>query len=218
MKYTPSKRSKVKRGANRASYDKATLFKILDENFMGHLAYVFEETPIALPMVYARKDDTIYLHGATANRMLNSVLSLKNSSFTITCLDGLVLARSAFHHSVNYHSAVVFGSPREVTDTAEKMEAFECLLEQMAKGRWAEVRHPNENELKITKVIALDINEASAKIRQGPPVDDDSDYELPHWAGVVPLKHVYESPVPDPKLAPEIDEPNSVKTLASYDP
>lgn len=216
-KYNPSKISKVKRGAKNAAYDKPKIFEILDAHFMCHVPYVFDDIPISIPMAYARSGETLYLHGASGNRMLNTIASLDKTSLTVTHLDGLVLARSAFHHSVNYRSVVVFGSPRIVTQKAEKEHAFERLLEQMAKGRWSEVRTPNEKEYKITQVLAIDITEASAKVRQGPPVDDDEDYCLELWAGVVPLKHVYDNAVPDPKLAFDLEVPPSAKRLTSND-
>ncbi len=213
-KYTPSKLSKVKRGSQNADYDKTTVFTILDNHFMCHVPYVFEDTPISIPMAYARSGETIYLHGAMGNRMLKGIASLKKISLTVTHLDGLVLARSAFHHSVNYRSAVVFGTPRIVKDETEKKHAFEMLLEQMAKGRSTEVRPTNEKELKITQVLALDITEASAKIRKGPPVDDEEDYSLKLWAGVVPIKNVYDVAIPDPKLVFKLEIPPSAITLS----
>ncbi len=216
-KYEPTKLSKVKRGKNRADYDKTTVFKILDTHFICHVPYVFEDTPITIPMAYARSGETIYLHGATGNRMLKSIASLEKMSITVTHLDGLVLARSAFHHSVNYRSAVVFGTPRIVTEEAEKHHAFEMLLEQMAKGRSKEVRETSANELKITKVLALDITEASAKVRNGDPVDDDEDYNLELWAGVVPIKHLYEKEITDPNLVFDLATPPSVKKLIKND-
>ena len=211
--YQPSKTSKISRGAKRASYDKETVFQILDDHFMCHLPYIFEGTPITIPMIYGRSDETIYLHGAIGNRMLN----LPMASFTVTHLDGLVLARSAFHHSVNYRSVVVFGQPRVITSEKEKDIALEIITEHMAKGRWSEVRIPSEKELKATRVIAIDITEASAKIRQGPPVDDEEDYDLELWAGVVPIKTVYEEAVSDPRLKPQIEIPPSVKRLLKND-
>jgi len=216
-KYTPSKLSKVKRGAKNASYDTNVVHRILDAHFMCHVPYVFDDTPITIPMAYARVGETVYLHGAMGNRMINTLANLKKISVTVTHLDGLVLARSAFHHSVNYRSVVVFGTPRVVTGNAEKELAFEHLIEQMAKGRWKEVRHPNEKEYKITQVLAVDITEASAKVRQGPPVDDEEDYSLELWAGVVPLKNVFGEAIPDPKLAFDLETPPSAKNLAEND-
>ncbi len=215
--YDPTKLSKVKRGRNRATYDKATVFNILDAHFICHVPYVFDDVPITIPMAYARSGETIYLHGATGNRMLQSLAALKKMSVTVTHLDGLVLARSAFHHSVNYRSVVVFGKPRLVTDETEKKHVFEMLLEHMAEGRSKEVRATNENELKITKVIALDITEASAKVRTGPPVDDEEDYQLELWAGVVPIKYQYEKEITDPNLAFDLASPPSVKKLTKND-
>lgn len=215
--YNPSKLSKIKRGAKNASYDKPKVFEILDAHFMCHVPYVFDGTPITIPMAYARSVETIYLHGAMGNRMINTIAALDKTSLTVTHLDGLVLARSAFHHSVNYRSVVVFGSPRIVTDKAEKEHAFKRLLEQMAEGRWSEIRTPNEKEYKITQVLAIDITEASAKVRQGPPVDDEEDYSLELWAGVVPLKHVYDTAISDPKLAYDLEVPESAKKLTQND-
>ena len=216
-KYNPSKLSKVKRGAKNASYDKKAVHSILDAHFMCHVPYVFDDTPITIPMAYTRVGETVYLHGAMGTRMINALANLKKISLTVTHLDGLVLARSAFHHSVNYRSAVVFGTPRVVTDNAEKELAFEYLIEQMAKGRWGEVRVPNKKEIKITQVLAVDITEASAKVRQGPPVDDEEDYSLELWAGEVPLKNIYSNAIPDPKLAFDLETPPSVKKLAEND-
>jgi len=216
-KFEPTKLSKVKRGRNRADYDKSTVFNILDSHFVCHVPYVFEDTPITIPMAYARSGETIYLHGATGNRMLKSLALLEKMSITVTHLDGLVLARSAFHHSVNYRSAVVFGTPRIVAEEAEKKYAFEMLLEHMAQGRSKEVRETSPNELKITKVLALDITEASAKIREGAPVDDDEDYKLKLWAGVVPIKHLYEKEITDPNLAFDLASPPSVNKLTKND-
>lgn len=215
--YNPSKLSKVKRGAKNASYDKDAVHAILDAHFMCHVPYVFDSTPITIPMAYARVGETVYLHGAMGNRMINALAKLEKMSLTVTHLDGLVLARSAFHHSVNYRSAVIFGTPRVVTEDAEKEVAFEYLIEQMAKGRWNEVRVPNKKEIKITQVLAIDITEASAKVRQGPPVDDDEDYSLELWAGEVPLKGVYGNAIPDPKLAFDLETPASAKRLAEND-
>jgi len=216
-KFEPSKLSKVKRGRDRADYDKSAVFKIVDAHFMCHVPYVFDGTPITIPMAYARSGETIYLHGATGNRMLKSIADLEKMSITITHLDGLVLARSAFHHSVNYRSAVLFGKPRIVTEEAEKKHAFTMLLEHMAEGRSKEVRETSANELKITKVIALDITEASAKVRTGDPVDDEEDYKLEFWAGVVPIKHLYEKEITDPNLAFNLAVPPSVKKLTKND-
>lgn len=216
-KFKPTETSKVKRGAKRALYDKEAVFNILDDHFICHVPYVFEGTPITIPTIYARLEETIYIHGAIGNRMLNSIANLPQISITVTHLDGLVLARSAFHHSVNYRSVVVFGNPRVVTDANEKDKALEMIVEHMAKGRWEEVRVPNEKELQATKVLALDITEASAKVRQGPPVDDEEDYELELWAGVVPMRTSYEPAIADPKLKFELDTPPSVIKLSTND-
>lgn len=215
--FKPSETSKIKRGAKRATYDKTTVFKILDAHFMCHVPYIFEGTAITIPMIYARSGETLYVHGAIGNRMLNSFSEMEQTSLTVTHLDGLVLARSAFHHSVNYRSVVVFGTPRIVKDAKEKDLALERIVEHMAKGRWKEVRVPNNKELKATQVLALDITEASAKVRQGPPVDDDEDYELELWAGVVPIKTIYEKPITDNNSTFDLEVPPSVKKLFKND-
>lgn len=215
--YTPSETSKVKRGAKRASYDQETVFKVLDDHFLCYVPYTHEEVPITIPTAFARSGETIYIHGAVGNRMLNSIAELPQTSITVTHLDGLVLARSAFHHSVNYRSAVVFGKPRIVTDENEKMKALELIIENMAKGRWEEIRIPSQKELKITQVLAIDITEASVKVRQSPPVDEEEDYNLELWAGVVPIKQFFESAVVDPDSKFDLPVPPSVINLTTND-
>ncbi|MFY0686650.1 MAG: pyridoxamine 5'-phosphate oxidase family protein [Cyclobacteriaceae bacterium] len=195
--FEKSELNRVVRGPKRATYDRSDVYKILDDHYICHLTYLFNGTPMAIPTGYGRLNDTIYLHGAVANRSLNALLDASQVSVTVTHLDGLVLARSAFHHSFNYRSAVIFGKPKLIEDDVEKMKALEIITNNIIPDRWDEVRQPNEKELKITKVIALDITQASAKIRTGPPVDDTEDYQLPIWAGVLPLSSQYETPIPD---------------------
>lgn len=196
----PSDRSKVKRIPKRGYYDSATIYKILDDDFIAHVGFVIDDQPFVIPTAYGRKDKTIYLHGATTSRMLVAVEKGIPVCLTVTHLDGIVLARSAFNHSMNYRSAVIFGTARLVAGQ-EKEEALFIISEQILKGRWDESRLPIPKEMKATTVLAMEIEEASAKIRTGPPSDDKPDYELPIWAGVIPIERTYLTPVADPQLA-----------------
>ena len=194
----------VRRHPERADYEREAIDAILDEGLVGHLGFVAGEQPYVIPMLYARAGDTLYLHGAPASRLLGRLAEAAPFCFTITLLDGLVLARSAFHHSLNYRSVVVVGEGRAVTDPVEKLRALEALVEHVLPGRSAEVRGPSEAELKVTEVIALALDHASAKVRTGPPVDSRSDLSLPVWAGELPLGLEVGDPIPDPGCsAPE---------------
>ena len=205
--------NKVVRGANRASYDEATILEIADSHFLCHLAYVFEGTPIVIPTAYARKDKTFYIHGSSKNRMINFLLNNERVSLTITHMDGIVLARSVFHHSFNYRSAVIFGTPRLVTELDEKMEAFELITENIIKGRWSEARIPNAKEIKATGIMAIEMTDASAKIRAEGANDEPEDMELDVWAGVLPLHIGFGQPVVNDDCKPEITVPESVKNF-----
>lgn len=202
------------RNAKRAEYDRAAIDAILDCAITAHVGFVSEGRPMVIPMVFARKDDTIYLHGAKATRIIKRMDETAPLCLTVTHVDGLVVARSAFHHSINYRSAVIHGTARHVTDPAEKEEALVLVTEHLLPGRWDEVRPMTERELKATGVIALDIEAASAKIRQGPPVDDDEDYALPVWAGVLPVTTAIGAPVEDNRLAPGTETPASLAAAA----
>lgn len=180
-------RTRVRRLANRGNYDRETVHAILDEALVCHVGFVVDGMPVVIPTIHWREDDTLYVHGSAASRMLRSLKDGVDACVTVTLVDGLVLARSAFHHSMNYRSVVVFGKAREVGDD-EKLRALDGLVEHVVRGRSQEVRPPNERELRQTLVLALPLDEASAKIRTGGPVDDEEDYALPVWAGVVPLK------------------------------
>ncbi|HEV7239771.1 MAG TPA: pyridoxamine 5'-phosphate oxidase family protein [Thermoanaerobaculia bacterium] len=180
-------RTKVRRLGNRGNYDRETVHAILDEALVCHVGFVAEGAPVVIPTIHWREDDTLYVHGSAASRMLRSLKDGVDTCVTVTLVDGLVLARSAFHHSMNYRSVVVFGKARAV-DGDEKLRALESLVEHVVRGRSQEIRPPNERELRQTLVLALPLDEASAKIRTGGPVDDEEDYALPVWAGVVPLK------------------------------
>ena len=195
----PSSRTTVRRKADRGAYDAALVRSILDEALVCHVGFVHDGSPVVLPTTHARIGATLYLHGAAANRMLRSLGAGAATCVTVTLVDGLVLARSAFHHSVNYRSVVVFGAARAVEAKDEKLAALEALTERIQPGRWAEVRRPTDAELRQTLVVALPLDEASAKVRTGPPIDDEEDYALAVWAGVVPVETRRLEPVPDPR-------------------
>lgn len=189
-----SERTRVKRLAARADYDPTTVRAVVDEALVAHVAVTTPQGPIALPMAYGRIGDTLYLHGAAANALLKAA-SGRELAATITLLDGLVLARSAFHHSMNYRSIVVRGPGRSVDDPDEKQAALAAIVDHATPGRSASVRPPSPVELRATHVLALELTESSAKIRTGPPVDDEEDLDLPVWAGVVPLALTRGAPV-----------------------
>jgi uncharacterized protein len=194
-------RTTVKRLAKRGNYDRETIVAILDEALICHVAFVVDGSPVVIPTIHTRIDDRLYLHGSAASRMLRSLRNGIEACVCVTLLDGLVMARSAFHHSMNYRSVVIFGTATEVTDRDEKLRVLAALVDHVAKGRSRDARAPNEPELKQTLVLALPITEASAKIRTGPPIDDEEDYALPIWAGVLPLKLEPQKPIADERLA-----------------
>jgi nitroimidazol reductase NimA-like FMN-containing flavoprotein (pyridoxamine 5'-phosphate oxidase superfamily) len=198
--FQPTERTQVKRLPKRGVYDRAAIHKILDEGFLCHVGFVVDGQPFVIPTGYARVEDTLYIHGSSASRMLRALSGGVAVSVTVTLVDGLVLARSAFHHSMNYRSVMVFGTAKPVEDTAGKMAALRAFTEHVMPGRWDEVRGPSEQELKATLVLALPLSEASAKVRVGPPVDEDEDYALPVWAGVLPLQLTTHPPVADPRM------------------
>ena len=202
--YTPTGRTQVRRLPKRAVYDKAEVYSILDEGYVCHIGFVDGGQPCVIPIGYARAGDRLYIHGSPASRMLRALESGGDVSVTVTLLDGFVLARSAFHHSMNYRSVVVFAKARLVTDREEKLEALRAYTDHVVPGRWAEVRQPNERELNATKVLALPLDEASAKVRTGPPIDDEEDYSLPVWAGVVPVRMEVGEPIADARVLPEV--------------
>jgi uncharacterized protein len=203
-------KSKIVRSPDRAHYDEKTLFEVLDAGFLCHVSYLFDGSPVIIPTAYARGNKTIYIHGAAKNRMMNSILDQGQACVAVTHLDGMVLARSAFHHSFNYRSAVIFGSPVKIEDEAEKAAVLKRITENILPGRWQEVRAPSEKELKSTLVIGIEIEEASVKIRAGAPIDDDEDYQLPVWAGELPLTWEFQNPIEDRRLAQGISIPESV--------
>ena len=206
--FQPTPRTQVKRLPKRGNYDRETVYQILDTAFVCHVGFSVDAQPYVIPTNYGRSGDTLYLHGSAASRMLKTLSAGVPVCVTVTHVDGLVLARSAFHHSVNYRSVVILGTARLVEDPAEKMEALRIFTDHVMRGRWDDVRQPTEQELKATTVLALPLEEVSAKVRTGGPVDDEADYTLPVWARVLPLEIAVKAPVPDAqrKIDPPIPE------------
>ncbi|MFQ5954769.1 MAG: pyridoxamine 5'-phosphate oxidase family protein [Kiloniellales bacterium] len=205
--YRITRRSRVKRLAKRGAYDRATVHAILDEALICHVAFNIDGHPSVIPTAEWRVDETLYLHGSAASRMLRQLAKGVELSIAVTLMDGLVLARSAFHSSINYRSVVIYGTGRLVEDRAEQLSALEAFVEKVTPGRWAEVRPPTDKELEATKVIAVPLIEVSAKIRTGPPLDDEEDYALDVWAGVLPLETLAGAPEADARLKPGIAVP-----------
>jgi uncharacterized protein len=195
--FQPTARTQVKRLPKRGHYDRETVYQILDTAFVCHVGFSVDEQPYVIPTNYGRSGDTLYLHGSAASRMLKALSGGIPVCVTVTHVDGLVLARSAFHHSVNYRSVVILGTAHLVEDPAEKREALRIFTEHVMKGRWDDVRQPTEQELKATTVLSLPLEEVSAKVRTGGPLDDEPDYDLLVWAGVLPLETVARPPIPD---------------------
>ena len=208
--YPKSKLNRIKRGQNRGTYDVEKINQILDAGFLCFASYVYDGKAISIPMAYGRKEDKIYLHGSQANRMLNALLEAKKASLTVMHLDGLVLARSGLHHSVNYRSATLFGSVRKVADDKEKEAALECVMDQMVQHHWDSLRPMHQKELDRTLVVEMTIETASAKIRDVGVNDEPEDYETDVWAGVVPIKQVVGYPLPDEQLRDGISTPQHI--------
>lgn len=198
--YPIEERNKVVRGAKRATYDQEMIHSILDAGFLCHISFVMNGQPFMIPTAYARHGEKIYVHGSVKSRTMLEAQKGIPICFCVTHLDGLVLARSAFHHSVNYRSAIIYGTARPVTKDEDKNEALRLITENFLKGRWDEVRQPNQKELDITSVLEITIESASAKVRTGDPVDDKEDYELDIWAGQLPLQPIYAQPIDDELL------------------
>jgi uncharacterized protein len=209
--YSPTERTQVKRLPNRGKYNRETVHQILDCGIVCHVGFNVEGQPYVIPTNYGRKDETLYIHGSAASRMLRTLSGGIPVCVTITHLDGLVLARSAFHHSVNYRSVVILGTAKLVEAPVEKVEALRIFTEQVLKGRWDDIRQPNEQELKGTTVLSIALKEVSAKVRTGGPIDDEADYALPVWAGVVPLETIAKPPIPDPLRKNDPPEPAYLK-------
>jgi len=210
----PASRTRVVREPERGVYDRAAAYQILDEGFICHVGFVMDNQPFVIPTGYGRSGDNLYIHGSAASRMLRNLDQGIPVCVTVTLLDGLVLARSIFNHSMNYRSVVVLGTAVAVEDPAEKLQALRALSEHILPGRWDEARQPNERELKATLVMRLPITEFSAKIRSGPPIDNEEDYSFSTWAGVVPLQRVAGSPINDPKLDPKTPVPSYVRNYS----
>ncbi len=204
-------RNKVKRLPERGHYDAATIYPIVDAALICHVGFVLEGQPFVIPTLHARQDDTILLHGAKGSRLLRYIQSGGEVCITITHVDGIVLARSVFHHSINYRSAVLFGKGSVIEDEQAKWQALEAFTERLIPGRWQDARPPNTLELKQTTVIAVQIESASAKLRTGPPGDEADDLDLPVWAGVLPLRQITGAPLADPQLSPGIELPDYIR-------
>ncbi len=209
-----SERTRLKRLPERGSHERQVIEQILDAGFICHAGFVADGQPYVIPTLYGRRGDHLYLHGSAASRMLRHLAKGLPVCVTVTLVDGLVLARSIFHHSMNYRSVVVLGNARLVEERSEKLEALRVISEHLIPDRWAEVRPPSEQELKATHVLELEIAEASAKSRSGPPGDDDGDYDLPVWAGVLPLRLTAGEPAADPDLRVKVEVSPSVRRRA----
>lgn len=205
-----TERTKVKRIPKRGVYDREVINKILDEAFLCHVGFTVDEKPFVIPTGYARRGDELLIHGSAASRMMRALAWELDVCVTVTLIDGLVLARSAFHHSMNYRSVVIFGTAQIIKDEQEKFEALRAFTEHVVPNRWPEIRPPNEQELKATTVLSLPITEASAKIRTGSPVDDDEDYALNVWAGVLPLGMTAGTPIDDGRVKENIQLPDHI--------
>ena len=210
----PTPRTTLRRLPARGHFDRATVNAILDEALVCHVGFVSDGQPFVIPTIHARAGDQVFVHGSAASRMLKTLQGGVPVCLTVTLVDGLVLARSAFHHSMNYRSVVVLGDAQPVTDDGEKWDALHAIVEHVAPGRWREVREPSVKELAGTLVLRLPIEEASAKVRTGPPLDDEEDYALECWAGVLPLRLTPGAPIPDPRMAGGRPLPPSVTAYA----
>ncbi len=206
--YPPTQHSRIKRQHGRARYDRETVHAILDAGLLCHVGYVIDGQPYVTPTCYWRQGERVYWHGSSASKMLRRQAQGVPVCFTVSLLDGLVLARSGFHSSINYRSVMAFGIAEKVTEETEILAALEAFQERLTPGRWAELRPVNDQELKVTTVMSLELKEVAAKVRPGPPSDDEADYGLPVWAGVVPIRTQIGAPEDDPRLAPGIAPPD----------
>ena len=208
MEFPQTERTTLKRLPKRGVYDRQLVYGILDEGFICHVGFAVEGQPFVIPTGYARVDEQLFIHGSQVSRMLRTLSSGIDVCVAVTLVDGLVLARSAFHHSINYRSVVIFGRATIVDDREAKLAALFAFSEQVIPGRWNDVREPTEQELRATTVLSLPLVEVSAKVRTGPPIDDDDDYALNVWAGVLPLKIEAGAPINDPRLPETITPPS----------
>jgi nitroimidazol reductase NimA-like FMN-containing flavoprotein (pyridoxamine 5'-phosphate oxidase superfamily) len=207
MDFSKTERTTLKRLPKRGVFDRKLVYQILDEGFLCHVSFAVDGQPFVIPTGYARVDDQLYIHGSQVSRMLRTLSQGIDVCVGVTLVDGLVLARSAFHHSMNYRSVMIFGRAAMVEDQDAKLSALFAFSEQVIPGRWNDVRQPTEQELKATTVLSLTLDEVSAKVRTGPPIDDDEDYSLEVWAGVLPLQLVAGPPISDPRLPKSIEPP-----------
>lgn len=210
--FEPSSRSRIRRIPDRGSYDTETIYDIIDEAILCHVGFSIDNRPFVLPTIHARDEDRLLFHGAKASRMLKHIQEGHLICVTITLLDGLVLARSVFHHSMNYRSVILFGTGSVVEDPDEKLRGLEVLTQHLLPERWNDVRLPNEKEMNATTLVSMSIDEASAKIRSGPPEDEEEDYALPIWAGVLPIRQQILNPVDDDRLSEDIPVPENVRS------
>ncbi len=206
--FTPTERTKVRRLSDRGKYDSESVYGILDEAFICHVGFVVDGQPYVIPTGFARVGDTLYVHGSPASRMLRTLAGGVQVCVTVTLIDGIVMARSGFHSSMNYRSVVILGRAMQVEERDEKLAALAAFSEQVMPGRWKDLRETTDAELKGTLVLTLPLREVSAKVRTGPPKDDEPDYALPLWAGIVPLKLTAGTPIDDPRLAKGIEPPD----------
>ncbi len=209
--HPPSERTTIKRMPHRAVYDRAVINAILDEGLVCHLGFTVDSQPYVLPAIYARDGERLLIHGSAVSRMLRTMQSGIAVCATVTLIDGLVLARSAYHHSINYRSVVILGTATEICDRTAKLAALRTIVNHVIRGRWDEVRAPSEGEIRSTVVLSLPVDEASAKVRTGPPLDDEEDYALRIWAGVLPLSLDAHGPIADPQLPADIAAPMYVR-------
>ncbi len=205
---TVTERTNIKRLPSRGHYERELIYQILDEGLVCHVGFAVDGQPFVIPTAYGRVSDRLYIHGSPASRMLRSLQAGIKVCVTVTILDGLVLARTAFHHSMNYRSVVIFGTATTVQDTEQKLEALRAFTEHVIPQRWAEVRQPNRQELQGTLVLSLSLDEASAKVRTGPPNDEEADYNIPVWAGIIPLKLTASTPIADSRLQEGVTLPS----------
>jgi uncharacterized protein len=204
----PTSRTRITREPQLAVYDRETAYRILDEAFLCHVGFTLDNQPYVIPTSYGRKDNNLYIHGSAASRMLRNMKQSVPVCITVTLLDGLVLARSLFNHSMNYRSVVILGMAEAVEEREEKLAALKIISDHVIPGRWEDARYPNDRELKATLVMRTAIEEFSAKIRTGPPIDDEDDYSYPTWAGVIPLETLARPAIPDPRLDPARSVPS----------
>ncbi len=214
--YQTDEQNTVRQLREKAHYDKDTVYRILDAGLVAHVAFGGSDRPVVVPMIYGREDDVIYLHGARKARIIRMLEKAPEACLNVTLIDGIVLARSAFNSSMNYRSVTVFGTTRLIENRDKKLHAMKIISEHLMPGRWDELRAPHEREIKMTGVIELEISAASAKVSAGPPSDEDDDYEIPVWAGVLPLRAELGQLVPDERLLPDVEPSTAVRALQGH--